>query len=359
MKHIYGALVIAWIAVELVFKSNSNITAIASLLGALWLFIIKEKYIDNIYSSIIFLMVILILSQFYPDFIVLTGIVLFDSAYFKKRTLGIVVFIIIGVIYSTNYPLLFHLIYSLFLGYVLGEKDFNSKNNFELLDKERKLRYNLEQTQNQLIKSKVEIEELTKIRERNRIAHELHDNMGHSIAGVIFQLEAALRIINKDKEKAEGILKLCSKKLSEALELTRDTVYNMKVDKKLGVDSIKKIISDFKFCPVVFEHTGDFSNVSFFIIQIMESNIMEFLTNASKYSQATEIEIRIDINAKNLRLFYKDNGIGCENIKANVGITGIRDRVRAAGGTISVDGKVGFLIVCNLPVNNEKREEPF
>ena len=361
MKHIYGAIVIVWVAVQLVINSNSNlnIIPIASLLGALWLFIIKEKYLDNIYSSLIFLVVILILVQFYSGFILLTGVVLFDFVYFKKYATGVLIafFLVYLNTLSGNYLLTFHLIYSTYLGYVLGEKDDNSRNNFALLDEERRLRYNLELTQNQLIKSKAEIENLTKIRERNRIAHEIHDNMGHSIAGVIFQLEAAIRIINKDKEKTEGILKLCSQRLSEALELTRNTVYNMKVDKKIGIDAIEKIISNFKFCKVTFSHTGDFSSVSFFIIQLLESNIMEILTNASKYSKATGIKISIDINKKNLRLYYKDNGIGCENIKASFGITGIRDRVRAAGGTLSIDGKEGFLIVCNLPINNMEPEE--
>ena len=178
-----------------------------------------------------------------------------------------------------------------------------------------------------------------------------------NIAGVIFQLEAAIRIINKDKEKAEGILKLCSRKLSEALELTRNTVYNMKVDRKIGIDAIEKIISGFKFCKVSFLHTGDFNSVSLFIIKLLESNIMEFLTNASKYSKATDIKIKIDLNKKNLRIYYKDNGIGCKNIKASVGITGISDRVRAVGETLSIDGKDGFLIVCNLPINNVEPEE--
>jgi len=359
MKYIYGALVITWVAIELVFNSNLNINAIASLLGALWLFILKEKYFDNMYSSLIFLLFIVILSQFYSGFILLTGIVLFDFIYFKKyrMTFLIFIFLISFFIVSRNYLLIFHLIYAIVLGYVLGEKDYNVKKHFELLDKERKLRYNLEQMQNQLIKSRLEIENLTKIRERNRIAHEIHDNIGHSIAGVIFQVEAAIRIINTDSEKTKGILKLCSKKLSETLELTHNTVYNMKVDKKVGITTIEKIINDFKFCKVYFEHTGDFSNVSFFIIKILESNIMEFLTNASKHSKATEIKIRIDITTKNLRLFYNDNGLGSENFKASFGITGIRNRVRDAGGTLSIDGKAGFLIVCNLPINSMEHEE--
>lgn len=359
MKNIYGTIVISWVAMELISNSNLNIIAITSLLGVLWLFIIKQKYLDNIYSSLVFLVVILILSQFYLGFILLTGIVIFDFTYFRKYILSMLIFIFLAVLYvlSGKYLLMVHLIYSFFLGYVLGEKDYKAKNHFTLLAEERKLRYNLEQTQNQLIKSKEEIENLTKIRERNRIAHEIHDNVGHSIAGVIFQLEAAIRIINKDKEKTEDILKLCSQKLSEALELTRNTVYNMKTDKKFGIESIEEIIGDFKFCKVFFQHTGDFSDVPFFIIRILESNIMEFLTNASKYSKATDIKIRIDINKKNLRLFYKDNGIGCENIKASFGITGISDRVRSAGGTLSIDGKEGFLIVCNLPINNVEPEE--
>jgi len=358
MKFIYGLLLIGWLAADQVLKLNMDILSIASLLGVLCLFIIKERFFNKNYASAIFLALILLLSQYNSQFILLSGISILDFVYSRRYPLGAIVFIISSVlsIQSGNYSYEFHLISAALIGYILGEKDNNEKNYTLVLDKERRLRYRLEKTQNELIHSRKEIEQLTEIRERNRIAHEIHDNIGHSIAGVIFQVEAARRIMNKDKNKLEDILKLCSLKLSEALELTRNTVYNIKVDKKAGIEMLEKVINDFKFCSITFNHTGDFKRVSMSNLKILEANLMECLTNASKYSQAKNINIKIDIGKKNIRFYYKDDGVGCEDIRENLGISGMSERIKNVGGTIAIDGNNGFLIVCNLPVKTEADE---
>jgi signal transduction histidine kinase len=359
MKYIYGALLIGWLAVDQLTNSNTNIYTIASILGALCLFIIKERYFDNFYASLIFLVIIFILSFYNASFILLVGIAIVDLTYMSKYKAGLLIcFSSVPVLVQAGrYNYIFHIICSLIFSHILGTKDNNEKRHLSLLDQERHLRYNLERTQNELIRSRKEIEQLAEIRERNRIAHEIHDNIGHSIAGVIFQLEAGIRILRKDIDKTEGILKLSSQKLTEALELTRNTVYNIRVIRKTGIDQIEAVIKGFKFCPVVFEHTGDFGSISALNLKILETNIMEALTNASKYSRASKIQIKIDIGKKNIRLFYKDDGIGCINIKDNLGLSGMRERVRNAGGIISIDGRDGFLIVCNLPNRNEEGME--
>jgi signal transduction histidine kinase len=359
MKHVYGAVLIAWLAVEQFLNSDTDIIGIALLLSALCLFIIKEKYLDKTVSSFFYLAVVFVLTIYNRELILLAGIPLLDFTYSKKYYFSALILAAasIACMVNGNYYYIFFLASAALFGYITGVKDEKEKRHTVVLDGERRLRYNLEQAQNELVQSKKEIEHLTEIRERNRIAHEIHDNIGHSIAGVIFQLEAALRILHKDNDKAESILKLSSQKLTEALELTRNTVYNIRVDKKTGLDTMEKIINDFKFCKVIFEHSGDFSKVSVSNMKILEANIKECLTNASKHSQAANIHIKIDIGRKNIRLYYKDDGIGCKNINENVGIAGIKDRMKNAGGTVSIDGSMGFLIVCNLPAAIEDCEE--
>jgi len=359
MKKIYGLALFIWLAFELIIKHNTDIYSVASLLGALCLFIIKEKYLDKTYMSIGFFLIVLVLCKSNSDFIILAGIPLIDFAYEENILLSLLIFVVPLFIAITkgSYSNIFYLASSALWGYVVGDKVRKEAAHITTLDEERRLRYNLEQVQRELINSKKEIEHMTEIRERNRIAHEIHDNIGHGIAGVIFQLEAAIRIIKKDIIKTEEILKLCSEKLADTLELTRNTVHNIKTDRVAGIDVIEKVIKGFKFCLIDFNHTGDFNTVSASNIKILEANIMELLTNASKYSRATNIEIKIDIGKRNIRLYYKDNGVGCDNIRENLGISGIRDRIRNVGGTISIDGKDGFLIVCNLPVNNTENRE--
>lgn len=359
MKSIYGFVLFIYLAFEQITKINIDIYSIASLLGALCLFIIKEKYLDKAYISVAYLLIVLVMSLYYSDFIILAGIPLMDFAYLGNIPLSILIFMLSIFISITkgNYNNMFFLASAALFGYIAGDKDRKEITHITTLDEERRLRYNLEQTQKELINSKKEIEHMTEIRERNRIAHEIHDNIGHGIAGVIFQLEAARRIIKKDIIKTEEILKLCSEKLSETLELTRNTVHNIKTDRVVGIDVIEKIIKGFKFCPIDFKHTGDFNTVSASNMKILRANIMEFLTNASKYSRATNIQIKIDIGKRNIRLYYKDNGIGCSNIKESLGISGMRDRIRNVGGTISIDGRDGFLIVCNIPINDIANRE--
>jgi signal transduction histidine kinase len=359
MKYIYGIVLIAWLAIGQITNSNTDILGIASLLGVLCLFIIKERYFTGKeYASFVFWAIALLMSQFKSEFILLSVIPMLDFAYYGKYFVAGLVFMVSFFLYMQNgyYSYVLPTITAALYGYIAGMKDKNEKHHISVLDDERRLRYHLELIQNELVSSRKEIEHLTEIRERNRIAHEIHDNIGHSIAGVIFQLEAAIRIFHKDQEKSESILKLCSQKLTEALELTRNTVYNIRVDKKTGLDSIEKIINDFNFCPVTFEHSGDFNLVSASNIKILAANIMECLTNASKYSKAASIQIKLDIGKKNIRFYYMDDGVGCKNIHERIGISGMRDRVRNAGGTISIDGNSGFLIVCNLPMENGNSE---
>lgn len=300
IKPVYGYVWFIWLAIQQITQIDLDPWGIASLLGVLCLFVLKENYLDKNYSSFLFLIIIIIMSSFHGEFILLAVIPIFDFLYFRNYLLGTLAFIITLALYILNfhYDYSIHLVFAALLGYVLGKKTHNEKNHTEVLDQERRLRYRLEAAQMELIHSRKEIEHLTEIRERNRIAQEIHDHVGHSIAGVIFQIEAAKRIMNKDKEKLESMLKLCSLKLAEALKLTRNTVYNIKPDNKTGVDLLEKIVNDFKFCKISFEHNGNFSAVSILNMNILESLIMEPLTNASKYSNAENIQIIVDIKKK-------------------------------------------------------------
>lgn len=352
MKQIFSYVLLAWLAIEQILNQDVDIMRIASLLGALFIFIIKEKFFNRLYASFIFLAVIMILAIYNTGFILLLGMPLLDLVYRKQYIAAAAVFAGSAVwsISLGSYLYVVVLAASGLIGHIVGIMNENDRKNLSVLDDERRLRYSLEQAQNELINSRMQIEHLTEIRERNRIAQEIHDNIGHSIAGVIFQLEAAARIVSRDTEKTEGILRLCSSKLADALELTRNTVYNIKTDRKIGLETMEKMICDFRYCPVEFEHSGDFKALSSTNLQILEACMMECLTNASKHSQAGIIKIKLDIGSRNIRFYYRDDGIGCSDIRENIGLSGMRDRVRSIGGTISIDGSNGFLIVCNLPI---------
>ncbi len=352
MKYIYGILLFVWTAAEVVKNTEINDpTGTGFILTALCLFAIKEKYLDRELYSCIYGAVIVALSYNNHYLLILLGIVFVDLAYFKRYyMLGIAAFIAfillnrMGVVQVS-----FHLAAGVLWGYTLRKSDDKEKTHLTLLDNERALRYQLEKTKSELVTLQNEIEQTAEIRERDRIAKEIHDNVGHSIAGVLFQLRAAERIVLSDSHKVERILKLCAEKLVDALETTRNTVYNIKSSRAIGIESIHEIIKDFKFCKIDFSHNGDFDKISTANLKVMEATTKELLTNASKHSEASEITLHIDIKIKHIRCLYRDNGKGCNKIIESVGLAGIRDRIKNLGGTYSVDGSNGFTVVYTLP----------
>lgn len=358
MKQIFGFLMIAWVVFLQIMGQDIGMAGIASLLGALCFFILKEKYFNKLYASILFFIAAIVLAQYFGPFIVLAAIPLLDFAYVRNYYLAIPGLAIASywMVDTGRYAYLILPVLALFIGHALGIKDRNELASIRVLDNERRLRYDLEQARNELIRSRGEIEGLTEARERNRIAHQLHDSIGHAIASVLMQLQAAAKVNGKDAEKTGAILKRCTEKLSDTLALTRDTVYNIRPTVKTGLGAVERLIGEFTYCPITFSHSGDFNRISAVNMQIIEASIREALTNAARHSHASGIEINIDARRRHIRLYYKDNGVGCADIREGLGLMGMRDRVKNAGGTISIDGSDGFLIVCNLPQNQEEGE---
>lgn len=222
----------------------------------------------------------------------------------------------------------------------------------EAYDRERQLRYELERAQSEIQQAAKKIEHLTELKERNRIAREIHDSVGHSLAGIMMQLQASMKLRDRDDLKSYELLKSSVAGLSDAIVTLRKTVHNIKPKEALGLEYIEKTIDNFTFCPAVFSKKGDMSLLKPHHIEIFSYNIKEALTNISKHSGATKANISIEANVNYARLYIKDNGTGCHNIKEGLGISGMKERLNNAGGTISVSGEKGFMIVCIIPMND-------
>jgi signal transduction histidine kinase len=79
--------------------------------------------------------------------------------------------------------------------------------------------------------------------------------------------------------------------------------------------------------------------------------VSETLTNASKHSQANQVEVEVVLEDEMLRVIVSDNGIGGADGRHGSGLTGLRDRVEALGGSLSVDSPAehGTWIHCEIP----------
>lgn len=351
MKYLFKTLFLLYIIIQLAFSGSLSYMEIAFILIITAANIFKEKYYNSIVVTAFEFIIITLGCTYNTGFVILYGIVAEDIFYHRAYP-GILALAAAGFYFlKLEEAPQFLLIIGIcsILGYLTSSFRDKEKGFIQSYDRERQYRYELEQAKTKLINSTKEAAHVAEIKERNRIAREIHDNLGHSIAGILLQLQASQKLFDRDGDKSRELLNKSIVELSSSLTLLRDTVHNIRPMESLGIEYIKKIIENFSFCPVDLKYTGDFNGLSAVQLEMLQTNIKEALTNASKYSKATRVDISIDINDKFIRLYIKDNGIGCTSIKEGLGISGMKERIKNIGGSISISSDNGFIIVCIIP----------
>jgi signal transduction histidine kinase len=194
---------------------------------------------------------------------------------------------------------------------------------------------------------------LATITERNRIARDIHDNVGHLLSRSILQVGAMLAV-NKEKSIADS-LKLLKDTLSEAMDSIRVSVHNLHEDSVDLKNEIQKLINGFTFCPVTLRYDVGESldkNLKYCFIAVVK----EALSNIMKHSNATAAAITIVEHPAIYQLIIKDNGTKAAYNKDNgIGIQNITDRITTLKGNIHISTENGFRIFISMPKQGVER----
>lgn len=214
------------------------------------------------------------------------------------------------------------------------------------------------QEQKQLLEQHIkQIEELTLIEERNRLSHELHDTIGHSLTSLLVgveslrssvpdsQVERVDKLVSIAQRSLDGIRKhlhqlsdaRLNQSLSEALlELTEEFM------KSTGVTVNFRVIGS---------ETLVMQKMSFCLYRCLQ----ESLTNAVRHGQASVISVDLYFESQQLRLQIEDNGNGIESIEFGLGLKGMKERLEQQQGTLSVHSQSGqgTVVICNVPIQVE------
>lgn len=186
----------------------------------------------------------------------------------------------------------------------------------------------------------LQVEEMATIQERNRIAREIHDALGHSLTAVNLQVDAALRLFHADPEEAQTLLREAKALGSRALQEVRTSVTSLRSD-PLAERSLEELIDSLA---VEFKRSTQIQPRTTIDIQIPLKPVLkaaiyrivqEALTNISKYAVATEVSIEIRSERfRRLTLNIKDNGKGFnpEQNTTGFGLQGMRERTQALSG---------------------------
>lgn len=199
-----------------------------------------------------------------------------------------------------------------------------------------------------------QLEYSSQLEERNRIAQEIHDKLGHNIAGSLMQLEAAKLLMEKDKTKSKIIIENTINVLREGMESIRATLKNIKPNKELvGYNQLKLMADEFTSKSSITTNIycfGELEFISSIQWKTIYDNIKELLTNVMKYSGAKNVKISIQILNKLIKIEVKDDGKGCIDIINGIGLTGIEERCFSLNGKLILDGSDGFSVIQLLPI---------
>lgn len=195
------------------------------------------------------------------------------------------------------------------------------------------------------------------LRERNRIAREIHDNVGHVLSRTIL-LTGAARTVNKDSQM-DALLKGLDESLNSAMDSIRSSVHDLHDDAVNLEETIKGIIWDFKQENVEMKY--DMSeiiprDIKYCFISIVK----EGLSNAMKYSGASRITITMREHPAMYQLCIEDNGCGFDESRKDpkgMGLKNMQERVRMLKGTIQISGDKGVRIFVVIPKRENIKNE--
>jgi signal transduction histidine kinase len=225
-----------------------------------------------------------------------------------------------------------------------------------------KLTVDLEAANHQLAEFAIQAEELATIEERNRLAREIHDNLGHYLTVVNVQIGAAKVLMEKDTDKAIDALNKAQNLTQEGLNAVRQSVAALRetpVGQRPLTDAILLLTETTNQAGIVTEFSvrGEVDPLPQPVEYALYRVAQEGLTNVRKHARASRVDLLLDYRSDGLiGLEISDNGVGTAVADGGFGLLGIKERVNLLGGDYKIETAPGegFKITITIPAWYEK-----
>jgi signal transduction histidine kinase len=185
-------------------------------------------------------------------------------------------------------------------------------------------------------------EELAATRERNRLAREIHDGLGHCLTVVHVQLEAARSTLGRDPDRSAAALDKAQSMNHLALQEVRRSVSALRSSplqgRPLG-DALRELVAENRAAGLDAELavSGEARVLSPQASSALYRAAQEGLTNARKHARPESARVTLDYRAGDrVRLVVADDGPGAGNATEGFGLLGLRERAQLLGGTVAV-----------------------
>ncbi len=235
-----------------------------------------------------------------------------------------------------------------------------------LADRERQTRQEMEQlamelrlANHKLSEYAARVEEMAIIQERNRMAREIHDSLGHYLTVVNVQIGAAQAVMEKHPEKAISALQKAQKLTQEGLAEVRQSVSALRdtAEERPLREQLADLAAETEATglPTHLQVWGEPRPLDSQTTRTLYRAAQEALTNARKHSAASQITLTLDyINLQEVRLVVQDNGRGSANPTGGYGLLGLRERVQLLGGRVEITTAEGQGFIVAVTLSSEK-----
>ena len=216
------------------------------------------------------------------------------------------------------------------------------KNKHEEKERIRLLNEKLEEANQRLRAYAIEVEQMAETRERNRLAREIHDTLGHALTGIAAGLDACIMMIDVAPEATKQQLNKIRDTARKGITDVRRSV------KKLRPDDLERL----PFQEALLEMTKDYSESSGMEITF---DIFSWSDNL-RQDQEDVIYRVLQESITYLLIAIADNGRGCDEVKQGFGLKHMRERLELLHGYIHYWSDEGFIVEAMIPLN--RNEEP-
>jgi len=199
-----------------------------------------------------------------------------------------------------------------------------------------------------LRKANEEIENLAKVAERERIARDLHDVLGHTLSVITLKAELAGKLIERDPERAGKEIREVENISRQALSDVRDAIRGYRT---------KGLAAELAQAKATLETAGvsvQCDAATTLQIPAMQESVLslavrEGVTNVVRHANARNCRLRVEQQNSSCRLEIADDGQGFVSMEGNV-LRGMRERVEMLGGTLDRRNKSGTTLTITLPL---------
>ena len=234
----------------------------------------------------------------------------------------------------------------------------------------RKLNEQLNQANDQLRDYAENMERMAQMRERNRLAREIHDTLGHTLTGIIMGTDAGLALFDVAPEESKKRMQIVAQSARDGLTDVRRSIKALRPDaleRSTLAQALEGLVENFRLttsAQIAYFQEAEEWKLDPDEEDVLYRVVQEGLTNAVRHGRAERIEIRITRTGDSVTVSVRDNGTGCGTLEEGFGLRHMRERLEMLGGTLAFgnlekdaeDGYTGFFITVCLTVRNRKGE---